>query len=97
MEMCRQGQALRPDSEVRSRQGSSGLLSAPGREVEVGRERFAPGERGGCGCQRLELLDVLAHQCMTQERATKALQLQDYWECFWNFPALSRISHCLAL
>lgn len=41
MEMCRQGQALRPDSEGRSRQGSSRLLSAPGREVEVGRERFA--------------------------------------------------------
>lgn len=59
MEMCRQGQALLPDSEGRSsgRQGSSGLLSVMGREVEVGRERFAPGERRGCVCQRLELLE----------------------------------------
>lgn len=53
MEMCRQGQALLPDSEGRSssRQGSTGLLSA------MGRKAFAPGERRDCGYQRLELLE----------------------------------------
>ena len=47
--------------------------------------------------QGLELPEQVDMQCVSEEWATKALQLQDRWKCSLIFLALGRASHCLAL